>query len=590
MDDVEAVKQKVDISELLGEYITLKRAGKNFKALCPFHGEKTPSFVISPERQIWHCFGCQKGGDVFSFLMEYEKMDFYEALKTLAQRANVKLSGSLYRNEDEKKRDQIFSINSLAMQFYHFLLTRHKTGEVARAYLHKERVVPEALVEKFSIGFAPFASSSLSAYLTQKKGFAKQTLIEAGLATQDRGGLRDFFRGRIIFPIHDARGNIVAFSGRAMGANSMPKYINTRETLVYKKGETAYGLYFAKDEIKKEGKVIIVEGEFDVISSFKEGIKNVVALKGTALTEPQIKLLKRYADKFLFCFDTDIAGNNAAARSIEMIEKEGVMAGVIIPPEGKDPDELLRENPALFKKAVKNEKNIYEYLIESVSSRENISSAEGKRSIVEKVLPFLSLIENEVVKEHYLKKLSQTIDSSLESLVKQLNKIKFKEVGKSLLTSAPKKAKTREEMVESYLLSLLLQANNLSSMVNAAKLHLDGTTLTTDIFQKIFQKLQESTSANSNITLQDFSKLLPPELHQAFDKCCLLPIPEFESDEQYIKEVENVARQAKSLSLKKQIKEISEAIQKLEKESLEGNEEKLLKLRNEFGLLSQKIK
>jgi len=590
MDDVEKIKQKVDVVDLLSGYMILKRAGKNFKGLCPFHSEKTPSFVVSPDRQIWHCFGCQKGGDIFSFLMEYEKIEFYESLKELAQKANITLSGGLHRNENEKKREEIFSVNAIASQFYHYLLTEHKVGIQALQYLLETRKIPKGLIDKFNLGFAPFNNSSLSTYLIKKKKYQPSLLVEAGLATQDRGGLRDFFRGRIIFPIHDARGNVIAFSGRAIDTTSSgPKYINTRETPVYVKGETVYGLYYARDEIKKQGKALIVEGEFDVISAVKEGIKNVVALKGTALTETQIKLLKRYADKFLFCFDTDIAGNSAQQRSIEMIEKEGIAAGVIVPPEGKDPDELLRENPSEFKKALKNEKNIYDFLIESIVAEFDSTNADGKRKIVDKTLPLLSGIENEVVKEHYFKKLGNIIDASLDSLLRQAAKLQSKQTGVAQ-ASPNKKTLTREEMVESYLLSLLLQSGSIPTMVNATEVLLEGTSLSTPVYQKIYKALKDESLKNPRMSLQEFSKSLPPELHPSFDKCCLAPIQEFESDEQYADEVKKVALDVKSLSIKAKLKDLSSEIKTLEKENGEENEEKLLKLRGSFNALSQKIK
>ncbi|HRN96260.1 MAG TPA: DNA primase, partial [Candidatus Levybacteria bacterium] len=346
---------------------------------------------------------CGKGGDVFSFFMEYEKADFSESLKELAKLAGIPLTRPVFRTQIEQKKDILFTINAAAAQYYHYLLTKHAVGKKALEYLTQTRGMNTGLLEKFQLGYAPHQSNALFQYLIKKKKFALEDIQAAGLGSRAQGSTSDFFNNRVIFPIHDVRGNIIAFSGRALDDNG-PKYINTRETLIYKKSSSLYGIFYAKESMRDENKALVVEGEFDVISSMKEGIGHVVALKGTALTEDQIKLLKRYVAKILFCFDTDVAGTAAQKRSIALLEKEGLQAAVIIPPEGKDPDELLREQPALFKKALKNEINVYDFLIDSAVQAVDISTPEGKRTVMEETLPILSQIDNEVIKEHYLKK------------------------------------------------------------------------------------------------------------------------------------------------------------------------------------------
>ena len=247
MDDVDLIKQKVDIADLIGSYIPVKRAGRNFKANCPFHNEKSPSFVISPERQIWHCFGCAKGGDIFTFVEEYERVDFPEALKHLAERAGVTLKKNVFRTQQDERKNRIYEINHLTSQFYNFLLTKHKSGVDALKYVTEKRGLSLPIISTFHIGYAPRQGNALIEYLMKKKGYTKDELLEAGVATFRGGRLYDFFQNRLMFPIDDARGNILAFSGSGLTDEEMPKYINTNETPVYRKGDTVVGLYQSKE-------------------------------------------------------------------------------------------------------------------------------------------------------------------------------------------------------------------------------------------------------------------------------------------------------------------------------------------------------
>lgn len=582
MDDVEKVKQKIDLVDLINEFVPLKKAGRNFKANCPFHNEKSPSFVVSPERQIFHCFGCSKGGDIFTFITEYEKMDFSEALKYLADRAGIKLSGTIFRSDNERRKDLIFTLNNLAANFYNYLLISHKVGQKGLKYLLSDRKLNDGLIRTFNIGYAPHGGS-LSTYLTKKKGYREEDLIEAGLSVRRGRDLFDFFRDRIMFPIKDARGNIIAFSGRALDSNQMPKYVNTRETLVYRKGDSVFGIDLARDGIKKEGKVIIVEGEFDVISAFKEGLTNFVAVKGTALTENQIKLLKRYAPKITFCFDTDPAGTEAQRRSIQMIEREGITSSVIIPPSGKDPDELLNEDPALFKKAVKRDVNIYDFIIDSSIASHDKESMDGKKEILEQTLPYLIAIENEVIKEHYLKKLGNDIDASYEAIMRQAEKIKNPTI--EITKQEIKKQKSREELVEEYLLSLIFQAKDVRETTLIVDVIL-SVPLSVPGVNRLFKQLADYVKANVVFNPNEFISVLPRELIPTYDKCCLAPIPTFEDEKLYAYEVEKVARDAKLISIKMRVQRLSDEIKRKEQDK---NEEALSTLRQEFDTLTSQL-
>jgi DNA primase len=581
MDDIEKIKQKIDIVDFISGFVPLKRAGRNFKALCPFHKEKTPSFIVSPERQIWHCFGCGKGGDIFGFLMEYEKLEFGEALQELAQKAGVRLTRSFARGEQEKKKERILAANSLAANFYHFLLTEHRAGKNALDYLLNQRKTPLYLAKTFLIGYAP-QDNALSKYLLTKKGFSKEELVEAGLAFVSGGKLTDFFRNRLIFPIFDVRGNIIAFSGRALDNLDSPKYINTRETPVFKKGQALFGLYQAKEGIKKEGRSLVVEGEFDVISAFREGIKNAVAIKGTALTLDQVRLLKRFSKKIVFCLDQDEAGIASQKRSIEVIEKEGVDAAVVVLSGGKDPDEVLNKDPSLFKRALKKEKNIYDFLIESTCKKYKTSDAEGKKRILEETLPYITLIENEVLKEHFLKKLARELDVSLESLQRELEK--RKEGAKSTEEQRLIKTQKREEMLPIFLFALVLQAKEPLKVFTYVEKILAKVEWQNPVFKRLYERMMKKAGQES-FSIQEFSQSLPKELLDIFDKCFLFPLPRFETENAWFKETQKRAEELFVLSIKERVKKLAEEIKEKERHG-----ENIESLQEEFNNLTKELK
>lgn len=558
MDDVEKVKAKIDIVELVESYIPLKKAGRNFKSPCPFHNEKSPSFVVSPDRQIWHCFGCQKGGDIFTFVEEYEHTTFSDALKFLAGKAGIKLTTSEARTEIDRKRDLIYTLNNLAAQYYSYILFEHAVGKDAREYVLNQRKQPEALLKLFGMGYAPSSGNSLVNFLL-KKNFKPQELVDAGLAFSQGGRTVDFFRHRIMFPITDPRGNIIAFSGRSLDAEQMPKYVNTKETLLYKKGETVFGLNLARDEIKKQGSVIIMEGEFDVISAHREGIGNVVAVKGTALTPEQIELLRRYAQKLVFCFDTDPAGTSAQRRSIQLIENAGIVATVIVLPTGKDPDELLASDPVAFKQAVKKDVHIYDFIIDSAVSQFDSTTVEGKRDIMDKTVPYLSAIENEVIKEHYMKKLAVSLDTSIESITRQIQKAQKIKPKESL---TPPTKLSKEEALPQYLLSLLLSSKNLIEDTRLADTVLDQVPLTHVAYDKLFQLLKAHVESGDT-SLDNFSKTLPAELLQSYDTAYIAPLNEYDEKE-LSAEIKKASSEQKKIAVKKRLAQIMEEMDGLD--------------------------
>ena len=587
MDPIDQIKQKIDIADLIGDYITLKKAGANFKGLCPFHGEKTPSFVVSPERQVWHCFGCQKGGDHFTFIEEIEGIGFTESLKLLADKAGVKLVTTPFRSEAEAEKNTLFEINHRAASYYNYILTKHKVGKIALLYLTNERKVNEKLIETFMLGYAPNSFDGLTNYLIKKGGYNKAQLINAGLATERNGRLFDFFRNRIIFPIQDPRGNVIGFSGRVLeDENSFgPKYINTRETLVYKKSYSLFGINFTKDHIKKEGKAILMEGEFDVLSSIANGISNVVAIKGTALTEEQINLLKRYTKKIVFCFDTDIAGIEAQKRSIQLIEEEGISSTVVIPPHGKDPDELLKTSPAEFKIALKNEKSVYDFIIEQAIKEEHKKTIEGKKNILNKTRSFLKGINNEIVKEHYIKRLSNLLDSSFESVSAEIEKAPSFQVKKAAIVS--KVILSHEESLEQHLLALIIQSENPYESLVLAESIVRPAHFQNGAYEKIFNHLNKYFKTSNKFEPEKFAKGLEVELTNAFNLSYLKPLPKFETDIARTKDLERTAYEIVRLSLKRKLKALAG---KIKDESSTNDEKKAEKLQKEFTNTANELK
>lgn len=568
MDQVSLIRDKIDIVSYIGEFVTLKKAGRNFKANCPFHSESTPSFMVSPERQMWHCFGCGKGGDIYSFLMEYERVEFPEALRILAKRAGIELVSQQFSTGVSSKKEQIYQLNNIAKEFYHYVLTKHAVGKKALEYL-KNRGVTEKMIETFQLGFAPGNATALVTYLINKKKYKKEEVIEAGLAVQTSNRLIDFFRGRLMFTLVDHRDNVVGFSGRILEDNpNVSKYVNTRETPAYHKGEHMFGINVTKDAIRRENHVIIMEGEFDVISSFQHGVSNVVAVKGTALTENQVNLLGRYAQKITFCFDGDKAGFEAMKRSLPIVEKKGLTPTVIEIPGGKDPDEALQQEPGLFKRAVREDESIYDYLFKKTLQTADIQTAEGKRQASDLLLPLIADIKNEIIKEHYVKKISQELDTSRESIIRELQRLSRNVVVK-VPKSPPKQKQSKEEMMEEYLLALILQSEHPKALFDKAITILSDSMSRERAYHKIMDQLFRHFEHSETFDGKKFSDGLPKELLESYDKCFLRPVPTFDDQEKLFKEVEKASQQLKVIYLQHRLKQLAEEISEKEKNDTE---------------------
>jgi DNA primase len=536
MSDIDEVKSRLNIVDIVGAKVPLKKAGHNYKGLCPFHNEKTPSFMVSPDRQSFHCFGCGKGGSVIDFVMEYEHVDFVEALESLAEKAGVKLERKIDDTPQGKTKTKILEVNHLASEFYHYILTTHKLGEKARQYL-KERGVSDKTIKTFMLGYSPNSWDGLSKFL-RKKGYDEKLLETAGLLIPSARGGYDRFRGRVMFALRDHRGNTVGFSGRLLDKDiKEAKYINTSETPVYIKGNMLYGLDVTKATIQKENEAIVMEGEFDVISSFQEGIGNVVAIKGSALTEAHVNLLRRFAERITFALDSDMAGDAASRRGIDIAQHAGLDLRVVSIPNGKDPDEAVREDPVLFKKAIKNAVPIYDYFLASAVKRFDPKTSFGKKKISEELIPHLAAIENPVVQSHYMKMVGEALDVSEDVIAESVRRIlrmpSYKPKEQDTGNESGKDIHSRTEKLELYMLALLLQTKTIEYF-EELKEYIKSEDLSHQGVRHIVDALEKYIPAHTPFLLRDFADSLPKELVPVVDEAFLWDISGFTDDDELV--------------------------------------------------------
>lgn len=421
---LDEIQNRCDIAEVIASYIPLKRAGINFKASCPFHKEKTPSFMVSPTKQIYHCFGCGAGGNVFSFVMKYEKVEFPDAVRTLAERAGVELP-RFTRSEFEQSAyaGQIFKVNELAASYYHLKLLKSEEGRRPLDYL-KKRGIKDEIIAQAKLGFAPDAWDGFISY-AKHNGFAAELLERAGLVLpREEGGYYDRFRNRIIFPIFDVRNKTLAFGARVLD-DSLPKYINSPETEVYIKGKNLYGLNFSAAAIKEKDFCIVVEGYLDFLIPYQFGIKNIVATLGTSLTDIQVRLIKRYTKNVVIVYDADEAGEMASLRGLDLFVKEGLNVRVVSLPQGHDPDSYVRNKGSSgFNLLVDSSEGIFEYKLGLLASKYDAYNAAGKTKICAEMLPTIDKVTNAVLKFEYIKHLAERLQIKEEPLLLELKKVR----------------------------------------------------------------------------------------------------------------------------------------------------------------------
>ena len=412
-DAKEEVRSKLNIEDVIGEYVQLKRAGRNFKGLSPFSGEKSPSFFVSPEKNIWHDFSSNKGGDVFSFVMEAEGLDFRQALEHLARKAGVDLS--MYEDKNSQqlaaRKKKLFKANELAAKYYQQCMLKNKA---AIDYIFKKRGLSKQVVQDFRIGYAPDTGNALVNTLI-KRDFSKKELTDAGLTNRYDG---DMFRGRMTVPLMDAAGQVIGFTGRILqDVPNAPKYLNTPATLLYDKSRHIFGLSQAKEAIRTKGYVVAVEGNLDVISSHQAGVKQTVATAGTAMTEHHLRALKRLTTDVRLAYDGDKAGIAATERAIGLASPMGIDLTIISLPDGaKDPDELIKQDKAAWQRAIDEAVPAVDWILEQYQQRVDVSSATGKRTFTTAALNIIKALDDPVERDHYEQKVAQTIGSSLSAI------------------------------------------------------------------------------------------------------------------------------------------------------------------------------
>jgi len=460
MSVITEVKQRLDIVELVSEYVTLQKAGRNFKGLCPFHSEKHPSFFVFPEQQSWHCFGaCGTGGDILSFIMKKESIDFGQALRLLAQRGGITLSPLEAPDKaKDEKNERLFQINEAATEYYHHLLSSTKAGEATRNYLAKRKVTTET-IEEFRLGFSPDAWEALKNYLLGKS-YTEKELVEAGLIIEkEGGGSYDRFRNRLLFPICDIQGRVTGFGARVLD-DSLPKYINSPQTSIFDKSSNLYGIDKAKSAIKKKNLVIIVEGYMDVLTAHQHDWQNVVGSMGTSLTENQVEVIKRLSNNITLALDADLAGEEATLRGKAILAYSNADANVILLPPGKDPDEVIREDPALWQKLVEQAMPILDFAFQSVISKVDINKAKDKSLAVQKLLPAIYEIKDPTQKFHYVEKLARALKIRTSDIEVALQKLKTARKRPQLSKPTEQSRLARQfvsSAIEEYCLALLLQ-------------------------------------------------------------------------------------------------------------------------------------
>ncbi|MBM4466051.1 MAG: DNA primase [Chloroflexi bacterium] len=547
MSVVDEIKQRLDIIEVVSGYVTLKKAGRNYKGICPFHAEKTPSFIVFPDTQSWHCFGaCGTGGDVFTFVMRQENLDFSAALRLLAQRAGVSLKPRTEADlAEDKLQRRLREINETAAQYFHNLLLNSTAGETALGYL-SQREINRETINRFQLGYALDDWQALGDFL-QERGYQREDILAAGLIVvrEDSSGHYDRFRGRLIIPIRDERGGVVGFGARALD-DSIPKYINSPQTPVFDKSALLFGLDLAKGAIRREGLAIIVEGYMDVLMAHQHGVANVVASMGTALTETQLRLLRRFSKRLALALDADAAGYQATLRSMTLAHETlservvpvptprglikyeshlDVDIRIITLPQGQDPDKVIREDPALWARLVENALPIVDYYFKAITSELDLDSPKGKAEAVRRLMPIIQEIGNAVERTHYIQKLARLVRVDEKTLLHQAGmkdkRAKRYEEKPVLSRSEGKESRPdRDEFTfgpEEYCLSILFVRPHLLGSLDEALRDVGVDGLNVDDFTQAENRAIFASWREGLELKESFREKLDPTLHPRFD-------------------------------------------------------------------------
>ena len=408
-ETLDEIRNRASIVAVVSDYVSLKKAGKNYQGLCPFHNEKTPSFSVNEEKQVFYCFGCQKGGNVISFYKEINNISFVEAVTRLAEQHNVRLPETS-RKQDGKldNRDALIRVNEKALAYFHSVLMERPEGKTGRDYLEKRRIERDVW-SVFSLGYAPDRWDGLTSFLSSENIPLNSAKLVGLVASRKGGGYYDYFRGRIIFPIKDYSGRPIGFGGRTL-KDKPPKYLNSPDSAVYRKSYSVFGLPITREPIAQDNRVLIVEGYFDLLSLYQAGIRSVVSPLGTALTQGHIQALKRYSGNFYLLFDADEAGEKAAARSLALFLDEGLSPQVVIMPPGTDPDDVIKaKGPDFFREKIAEAPFLIDFFIDKTISKHDIARPDGKSAVIKEVMPTLNRIDDPIVQSEHLRVLAERL-------------------------------------------------------------------------------------------------------------------------------------------------------------------------------------
>ncbi len=567
MSAITEVKQKTDVVEVVSQYVSLKKAGRNLAGLCPFHSEKHPSFFVYPEQQSWHCFGCNTGGDVFSFVMKKESLDFGEALRLLAQRAGVTIPSRFEREEGKEEKERLYRINEAAARYFHDLLLNSPDGEKARNYVSR-RGFSAKTVADFQLGFSLNSWDSLKQHLLER-GYTESELPTAGLTVAaESGKTHDRFRNKLMFPILDIKGRIIGFGARVLD-DSLPKYINSPQTTVFDKSSNLYGINLAASGIRQEDRAIIVEGYMDAITAHQNGFNNVVASMGTSVTEKQVSSLKKMTKNIVLALDADVAGKEAMLRGVSYENTLGAEVRVITLPVDKDPDDMIKEDADTWRQLLIEALPIMDYTFNMVTAKLDLNTARDKSLAVERLLPIIAEMKDTVRQAHYLQKLARLVKISERTIEAELSRIR----------TSPRRAQVASEQAVARTLhsffSNRLEENCLTLLLQHPELK--GEDVSPEYFEnsenrEIFVAWQQTDN------LQSLKEKLDAAIHEHLDSLLNRELPPNQVEQRYaeyarrLKErhLKNLeAKRADKLALEAETKGTGADLIKLEEEGIE---------------------
>ena len=574
-EKINQIREAVDIVDLIGEYVQLKKQGRNYFGLCPFHGENSPSFSVSTEKQIFHCFGCGAGGNIFTFLMDIEGYSFVESAKVLAEKGNVPLEVEI--NKDSKRSNmpagaqQMVEAHDLLRKFYHHLLVNTKEGQDALEYLLK-RGFTEETIEKFQIGYSLDSWDFVSKFLL-KRGFPAEYMEQAGLIIyrEKDESYFDRFRNRVMFPIMDHQGNTIAFSGRAMGDDE-PKYLNSPETPIFNKSKTLYNFHHARPHIRKKEQAVIFEGFADCISAVGAGVENAVATMGTALTDQHIQLLKRNTDQILICYDSDSAGLNAANRAVNMLQDHEFSVKVALMPDNLDPDDYIKEfgEKSFVSEVIGASLTYMAFKMHYLRRGKNVNNEGDRIQYIEEVLKEISRLPNAVERDHYLRQLSSEFSLSLDALEQQQRQVFFTERKKGTLPqpAAQKKMalqyehklKPAHHNAETKLIAHMLKSRDMTFKIQQL---LGQTVFHVDEHQAIITYLYAFYEDGHEPDTSFFLTYLPdPNLRRIVSEIEMMSVNEEVTDKELTDCINQVLKYEKLLKIKEKQVEEKDAVRR----------------------------